>query len=655
MSLFFVQYLMSLPLLRHGATAFIARKRLYHSFFRTQGDAYTRHLNSFAPAQTSDGLSLTAAEERLPYRIVNDPPDMSTGSKSSEAFVLDALQRRKDPKLVMKAFIQASENPQYLQSLPQSTFERILELLAPEHHIKPFTEFRDDWSLIKELWPRVERLVIDYTNIVDLLMTRWREAGRPFRLAEYRFMMKIACELRSQEMAENVRLDMEASEVEMDTTCYNYLIETKCWNEALDVKEWHHHRFIRYFTQARKYIYRTGGGGIPLNGYKSYTVHGRKSIQVVVSRHFSEMVEKGLVADVNTFRILLLAQGRAGQVAAVKSILRKAWDVDLDSVRVEKDGAHTSQLSPDSPIYPTPLLLETIAHVFGYNNDLATAMRAVDYMSRKFTIEITRQTWFELLRWAYILSQQTPRGKVRRKTYRRGKFHRGKVLIRAPLDLWSAMLSPPYSIQPSLRMYRYLIRRLLELGSFTPIIEALREACRLAANPSLATEQLWSGNALAVSDASLRTSEHLSHPLLSRQYHRLELKSLSHHRDRQIIDQLIWKLGYCKEISDPRVSQGGSEMVQEFWKFKPRRGFILAVGSGLMCIFREQYSEFRVNPSRRSDLLVVRGTTLPKLSQYKAETQDFINLQANMKENDLGQEAEDFLIEKELHNHDNPG
>lgn len=646
---------MSLPLLRYGATALIARKRLYHSFFRTQSDAYTRHLNSFAPVQTSNGLSLTAAEERLPYQIANDTPDISAGSKSSEALVLDALQRRKDPQLLMRAFIQASENPRYLQSLPQSTFERILELLAPEHHIKPFTEFRDDWSWVKERWPRLERLVIDYANLVTLLMARWREAGRSFRLAEYRFMMKVAYELGSQEMAEDIRRDMEANEVEMDTACYNYLIETKCWNGTLDIKEWHHFRFIRYFTQARKYVYRTGGSGIPLDGYKSYTVHGRKSIQAVVSRHFSELVEKGLVADVNTFRLLLLAQGRAGQVTAVKSILRKAWDVDLDSVRVEKDGAHTSHLSPDSPIYPTPLLLETVAHVFGCNNDLATAIRAVDFMSRKFTIEITRRTWFELLRWAYILSRQSPRGKARRKYYLSGKFNRGKLLAKAPLDLWSAMLSPPYSIQPPLRMYRYPIRRLLELGSFAPLVEALREACCLAAKPPLATEPVWSGNALVVNDGPLRISDHLSHPLLSRRHHQLELESLKYHRDRQLIGQWILKLGHCKEISDPRVSKGGPEMVQEFWKFKPKRGFILAVRSGLMCIFREQYSKFLVNPSRRSDLLVVRGTAPSELSQYKAETQDFINLQTNMEENDPEQGAETLLVEKELHDDNNYG
>ncbi|MCJ1352899.1 MAG: hypothetical protein MMC33_002883 [Icmadophila ericetorum] len=639
---------MSLLLLRHGATAFAARN---HSLLRTQGNAITRHFSSFTPIQVSSEISSITTEERMSQQILNARPNTSGVEKGSEELVLEALQQRRDPQLLLRAFLKASEDRSYLQSLPLSTFDRVLELLGPEYHIEPFAELRDDWMWIKDRYPRIEQLVVDYTNVIALLMRRWREAGRQFRLAEYRFMMRIAYEVGSKEMAGRTRYNMRLDKIEMDTTCHNYFFGSRCGPGAFDIAETNHLRVIRYLTQARKYLYRSGGGGVPLAGFRSYTVHGHKSIQTMVSRHFFEMVEKGLAPDVNSFRLLLLAQGRGGQIISVKSILRKVWDVDLDAISFESEGAFTTHLPPDSPIYPTPLLLETVAHVFGCNNDLSTAIRAVDYMSRKFSVEITNRAWSELLKWAYVLSRGRREKRGTRKYTKtvRGGWKRGQLPVKASIELWDAMVSPPYSIQPTLRMYRYRMKRLAEKGMFSQMLEALREVCRLAAKPPSIAEDLWTGNALVIDEGSLPSSTHSSHPLISQSHHQAELRSLEYHRNRQMISTWFQKLARLEKYVDPRLTTKGSEIVKEFFDYSHKGTFLLSVMTGKICIFRQEVSMVSLSPSRDRNLMIISATGHPKGSHYEAKTLDFIDMQGEEEEDAYDEGAS--LIREEPHDY----
>lgn len=176
---------------------------------------------------------------------------------------------------------------------------------------------------------------------------------------------------------------------------------------------------------------------------------------------FREMVDAGVAGNAETFCLMMVALGREGDLAGVESILKQVWKLDVNSL-VNEDLVPTFTdlaCSPDSPFYPTKTLLFTLAHVYGTNNTIPTALRLVDHVSRHYSVEIPREVWSELLQWTFVLSHSRKGLSAADKSLeiQKGANDIGKLPPKAVYNLWQTMVSEPYNIRPTMQMYNWLI------------------------------------------------------------------------------------------------------------------------------------------------------------------------------------------------------
>ena len=138
-----------------------------------------------------------------------------------------------------------------------------------------------------------------------------------------------------------------------------------------------------------------------LSGYKV----GPGGMKATISQTFIDMIEQGIMADSRAYCLLMTALAKKGDLVGVKSILKQAWDVDVDKpVDVDEVPQRPNGLSRQSPLFPNDRVVWTIANIFGCNNDIPAALRVVDYISRRYSISIPSRVWEILFMWTYVLS-----------------------------------------------------------------------------------------------------------------------------------------------------------------------------------------------------------------------------------------------------------
>ncbi|KAL9121032.1 MAG: hypothetical protein Q9187_002418, partial [Circinaria calcarea] len=389
--------------------------------------------------------------------------------------VLDTLQEE-EPQLLLKAFLQASEDPDFLRSLPATTVSEILRVFDPKHFIDPFKIIHRDlhpWQISyrHDDTRQLKDVFVDFTRAIEVLLTRWRQTGRSFGLAEYKILLNIVRATGDGETADILYRAMRMDGIQLDTTCWNYFFEARCWSHAYDPIARHKLRVIPYHMVSRLPVKR---GREPRPGFGNYYT-GDTGLKTEMIKKFDIMVKRGTTADATTFSMLIVAMGREGDMAGVRSILRKVWDIDVDAIlELDDDSFITNnQPSRQSPSYPTQHLLFTLAHVFGSNNELPAALRIIDYISRKYSVEIDNETWAQLFEWTFVLS--TPRYK--------GRKSDGAQLGQLPLasveNLWNTMTSEPYNVKPTMPMYNRRIRNLWKRQMLDPMLEAMRAGKKL--------------------------------------------------------------------------------------------------------------------------------------------------------------------------------
>jgi hypothetical protein len=122
------------------------------------------------------------------------------------------------------------------------------------------------------------------------------------------------------------------------------------------------------------------------------------------------MVESGVPGNEETFRLLITAMGREGDLDSIANILKRVWQIDVEALLAADETSVPSARSypEDSPFYPSNKLLFTLAHAYGTNNNIPLALRLVDYVSSQYSLPIPIEVWNELFQWTYVLSL-TPR------------------------------------------------------------------------------------------------------------------------------------------------------------------------------------------------------------------------------------------------------
>lgn len=174
---------------------------------------------------------------------------------------------------------------------------------------------------------------------------------------------------------------------------------------------------------------------------------------------------------------MMVALAREGDIAGISNILQRVWGIDVEAVLTKPESEVTppNVYLPQSPFFPSENLLFTLAHVYGINNTIPTALRLVDYVSRQYNITIPLRAWNELMQWTYVTSVK-----------RRGKnpetnnedLKTGQLGTDAVSTLWDTMTMAPYNVELTMEMHDRLITSLLRRGRYGEAQVRINDAYR---------------------------------------------------------------------------------------------------------------------------------------------------------------------------------
>ena len=361
----------------------------------------------------------------------------------------DALIRG-DPYCLLAAAEAGVQNPNFFSDLPATAITEMLKLLDPDNFVTNYTNVYNnitDETIGNMNRVPVNQLLEDYMTRIRVIMMNLRKTGKKLRLADYRILLRCARACCFGDVADELWNDMKEFQVIPDTACYNHYLAAKCWDGSHVAVTRHTFRVTPFSLRARSVPRRDPrfvNYRVKLGGIKS-----------VMSDIMTDMLRHHVHSNEETFRHVMTSLAREGEMDGVKELLHKIFDIDVDFVMTNINSSNlskTPRLSADSPFYPTEKLLFTIAHVYGSNNDIPTALRLVDHVSQLYSIPISENTWREMLYWTFILA--TP------STGARGRKWFGD-LGRLPFnnvdEVFKTMVGPPYNIIPTMEMVRMLM------------------------------------------------------------------------------------------------------------------------------------------------------------------------------------------------------
>ncbi|KAJ9290997.1 hypothetical protein DTO021C3_1591 [Paecilomyces variotii] len=361
------------------------------------------------------------ARERAFYRIIRDG----------------------QPDRVMNAML----DPQYREvvaSLPSSVFVEALRILSPAYFIEPYRPIYRPMHLtgvLAKMFKPLEVIFDEFVHNLAAIIRIRHEGEQTLGLAEYQHLLDCARAMGDVEMADAIWLDMKEERVDPDIQCYNHYMEAKVWDHAFVGRE-------KYNLRVTPYYYRKRRSDTPSEGWQGYGT-GNRSVRLKVMAIFRDMTQREIPPDERTFVNLFLACCRTGHMGNMKSILKLVWNVDIDLLREENDPEKippATSFEPSSPLHPSERLLFAVAHGFGTNNDLQSALRVLDYVSRSYNIPVPENVWYELFERSFVLS----RPRFGPDAVRNAK---GSVSYDFLTALFEVMTSAPYHVHPRAAEY----------------------------------------------------------------------------------------------------------------------------------------------------------------------------------------------------------
>ncbi|KJX99292.1 hypothetical protein TI39_contig364g00027 [Zymoseptoria brevis] len=340
----------------------------------------------------------------------------------------------------------------FVRDIPKTTFSEIIRCLDARHFVAELGNIHVDLSTVAASSMNVapmREVAFEYASVLRQVLAIRRAAGIGGTLADSRTLLRCARDLGNRKMAELIWSDLMSQRLTPDIQCYNYYMSATVWNGMHLAGFRQKVRVIPFFQMARK------SGEYKDRRYKDYSV-GENGVLESTMRIFNEMVARNIAADEESFRILIVAAAREGDMKTVKAILKRVWSIDVDVILASGDTPETlpKPMPTNSPLYPQSTLLFTIAHAFGINNDVSAAIRLVDFVARHYRLQISKDVWGQLFEWTFVLSIR------RRGTSTNDGSREGQITSDSVQKLWQTMTGPPYFVKPTMGMYNYMIKSL---------------------------------------------------------------------------------------------------------------------------------------------------------------------------------------------------
>lgn len=372
--------------------------------------------------------------------------------------------RGRQPDLIMSAMLDPL-NRDILCSLPETTFVDAFLLLSPKYFILPYREILHPLHPSQVHYRRIrdiDKIFSEFANSLGYIVRTRRDGGHNVGLEEYKHLMESAASMGDFPMADTVMQDMIIDKITPDLRCYNLYLEAMVWDNAYSGLSKYRLRVTPHYYRRRKWL-------DPGGGWEGYGTASR-SVRKYALDVFREMTEVWIEGDVNTFASIFLASARVGHVRGMEGILKTVWNIDMDLLGKEGEAEHPPVISmaPSSPLYPNDYLLFAVAHGLACNNDMARAVRVVDFIARQYHLTIKSAVWRELLVRSYQYSKE-----------RFGPYADQNALGRVSPEfvegIHNLMIASPYNVDTRMDEYRRFARShwdALRLNEFKSTLDA---------------------------------------------------------------------------------------------------------------------------------------------------------------------------------------
>ncbi|KAK4541024.1 hypothetical protein LTR36_008393 [Oleoguttula mirabilis] len=388
--------------------------------------------------------------------------------------------------MVARCLLAASQanDLEFIRSLDEATFSQVLDVMEPVNSIDKLASAHLEISnaMVRQLGiASMQKIAWEYYNLLMEIVAIRRSAGIKLSRANYAVLLRGARDLGNRVMAGELWRKLQRDGNVPDVECYNYYMAVVVFERQHNASARHKLRIIPFHMLARKSAYRG-------DAFRGYRVGGDGGVKAKVVGAFGHMLKSGVVANEESFWVVIMAAAREGEMSTVKAVLRKVWSIDVDALVAGKDAAEIrpKELERSSHLYPTSNLLFAIAHAFGINNDIPTALRIVDLVARHYKLTISQEVWSQLFEWTFVLASPRTGAKSRvdgTKT--------GQLPLQSVMNLWETMTGAPYLVQPTMGMYNRLIKNLFSRDKTPLVIEKMEEGRRLYHDSSIRAKQLW--------------------------------------------------------------------------------------------------------------------------------------------------------------------
>jgi len=445
---------------------------LWERFEQVEEDATKEVTGDFAVDPTAETFALHA--ER----------DLSLLDIDYATILPQALERRETDMTARCLFAASRANDlDFIRSIDEATFSTVLNVMKPANSIDTLASAHLEISaaMARQLGvASMHKVAYEYSSVLSEIVAIRRSAGIKLTLGDYAVLLKSARDLGNNTVARTLWNKMQIDGMEPDIECWNHYLANVVFSKLHSAGSRFQSRVIPFHMMARRaarpgtqfFNYRTGVGGV----------------KDKVLGAFGHMLRSGVIANEESFRVVITAAAREGEVATVKSVLRKVWGIDVDAIRSGQDEAEMTakELPRTSPLYPTTKLLFTLAHAFGINNDVPTALRLVDFVARRYDLTIDHATWAQLFEWTFVLS--SVRSGARSKI---DQIRTGQLPLQSVMSLWETMTGPPYFIRPTMGMYNRLVKNLFYRDMSPTVVEKMEEGRQLYVQSIEHAYKLW--------------------------------------------------------------------------------------------------------------------------------------------------------------------
>ncbi|KAL4988533.1 mitochondrial ATPase expression-domain-containing protein [Aspergillus falconensis] len=408
------------------------------------GDTMTDTVNEIA-GDPQEAAASDAGPSDLGTVRDTKPKDADTVRKEFYA-ILETAQ----PDQVMAALLNY-DCEELVATMPQSSFIEALHLLSPAYFVEPFKEIYrplHPYTVQIKRFKAQQTLFDDFVRNLSAIVRIRRLGGQALGLAEYTHLLDCARSLGDALMADHIWNSMRLDNIAPDLQCYNHYMEAK-----------------KYRLRITPFAYRRRRFGDL--GWEGYGTAGR-SVRAEVQEIFDEMTASGIEGDEASIVSLLMATARVGDNKAMEGILQTIWNIDVDALRKGQQ-VTVADYDRSSPFYPSARLLRAVAHSFSAANDIESAVRIVELVSRSYDVEVPDSIWAELFEWAFVLSRRKYGPDTERKS-------KGLIDISLLKNLFGTMTKEPYNVEPSAEMHSKLAKTAWVFHRLNDFLYHMREA-----------------------------------------------------------------------------------------------------------------------------------------------------------------------------------